>query len=52
MFQALKTPANALAMNLFLISIATFNIIDTKKWIDPLVYDYQPLENEAFSKNF
>ena len=51
MFEALKTPANALAMNLFLIAIATFNLIDTQKWIDPLVYDYLP-EDEAYSMNF
>lgn len=51
MFEALKTPANALAMNLFLIKIATFDLIDTKEWIDPHVYDY-PNERDAFSMNF
>ena len=51
MFEKLKTPANALSLNKFLISIATFDLVDTGKWVDPLLYDYLPQEM-PYSLNF
>ena len=50
MFEDLKFPANATALNQGFITIASFDIIDTGKYIDEYVFFFP--EAEAFSLNF
>ena len=51
LFQNLKFPNNASAMNKELISVADFDIINTPEWIDPYVIDLGD-DGEPFSYNF
>ena len=50
MFEDLKFPANATVFNQAFVTIAGFEIIDTRKYIDEYVFFFP--EAEAFSLNF
>jgi hypothetical protein len=50
MYEGVKFPVNALLMNQALVQIATFDLINTADWIDPLIYDLP--EGDAFNINF
>ena len=51
MFQQLKFPPNAVAMNMFLITIATFDLIPTDKFLDIFVYTDMP-ESDPYTPQF
>ena len=51
MFESLKFPNNASAFNKGLVEVATYDIIPTQDWIDPLIIG-RGLEGEPFSYNF
>ena len=50
MFERAKFPANTVAVNQFLITIATFDLIDTESWLDGFVF-YLP-EGDPYSLGF
>ena len=51
LFQNLKFPNNANAMNKELVSVAGFDIINTPEWVDPYVIDLGD-DGEPYSYNF
>jgi hypothetical protein len=51
MFENLKTPANALMINKYMIKITSLNVVEISRWMNSSLFSYLP-EAEAFSLSF